>query len=221
MIRTAAGNFPPTQVYDVYALAIENVPGWWVYMANLIPFVQNAVQNVQARNPGLELRVHWITELSYGRDMQYRPADQQRRRFAASRSTTSTSIRARCRRPRRSSYYYPPDNFKRPHPGRQHRHERLRRHDESRIRTRSPTCTTTRCAIRTSWRSSTQRVAERPGDRRRADAPDPPRAALPEPDQYRNAIFINLHGELFPFPPVRNYSDAGEGPGELSGTSAS
>jgi len=43
VIRTPGRNFPPTQVYDVYALAIENVLGWWVYMANLIPFVQNAV----------------------------------------------------------------------------------------------------------------------------------------------------------------------------------
>src|SRR5439155_7184218 len=28
------------------------------------------------------------------------------------------------------------------------------------------------------------------------------------PDQYRNALMINLHGELMPLPPVRNYSDA-------------
>ena len=33
------------------------------------------------------------------------------------------------------------------------------------------------------------------------------------PALYRNAIVINLHGELFPFPPVRNYSDAAKNPG--------
>ena len=32
------------------------------------------------------------------------------------------------------------------------------------------------------------------------------------PSNYRNSIFINLHGELFPFPPVRNYSDAAKAP---------
>src|ERR1041385_6512164 len=34
------------------------------------------------------------------------------------------------------------------------------------------------------------------------------------PSQYRNAIIINLHGELFPFPPVRNYSDAAKDPAQ-------
>jgi hypothetical protein len=32
------------------------------------------------------------------------------------------------------------------------------------------------------------------------------------PADFRNAIFINLHGELFPFPPIRNYSDPAKEP---------
>ncbi len=32
------------------------------------------------------------------------------------------------------------------------------------------------------------------------------------PESFRNAIFVNLHGELFPFPPVRNYSDPAKEP---------
>jgi hypothetical protein len=35
---------------------------------------------------------------------------------------------------------------------------------------------------------------------------------IAEPDRYHNAIFINLHGELLPMPPVRNYSDAAKDP---------
>ena len=43
VIQTIADRFPSTQVYDVYCLAIENVPGWWVYMSNLVPFVERAI----------------------------------------------------------------------------------------------------------------------------------------------------------------------------------
>jgi hypothetical protein len=32
------------------------------------------------------------------------------------------------------------------------------------------------------------------------------------PNQYLNAIVVNLHGELLPFPPIRNYSDAAKKP---------
>src|SRR5690606_11835021 len=32
------------------------------------------------------------------------------------------------------------------------------------------------------------------------------------PERLRNAIFVNLHGEAMPFPPLRNYSDAARAP---------
>ena len=73
MIRTIVYNMPPTQVYDVYCLALENVPGWWVYMSNLVPTVRNAISDLQSRNPGLVFRSHWITTLAYGRDLLYKP----------------------------------------------------------------------------------------------------------------------------------------------------
>ncbi len=74
IIRTLSSTMPESQVYDVYAIAIENVPGWWTYTADLIPFVQNAINNLQSRNAGLTFRVHWITKLAMGRDPEYRPA---------------------------------------------------------------------------------------------------------------------------------------------------
>ena len=73
VLRTIAPAYSPTQVYDVYLLAIDNIPGWWVYMSNITPFVQSTLQDLQARNPGLEFRTHWIRRLSYGRDFQYTP----------------------------------------------------------------------------------------------------------------------------------------------------
>ncbi|MCI0445895.1 prepilin-type N-terminal cleavage/methylation domain-containing protein, partial [bacterium] len=73
VLRTIAPSFAPTQVYDVYLIAIDNIPGWWVYMQNIVPFVQATLQDIQSRNPGLEFRTHWIRKLSYGRDWQYAP----------------------------------------------------------------------------------------------------------------------------------------------------
>ncbi|MDQ7779797.1 MAG: prepilin-type N-terminal cleavage/methylation domain-containing protein, partial [Planctomycetota bacterium] len=43
VIRTAAETFPARQVYDIYVIAIENVPGWWVYMAYIKPFIENTL----------------------------------------------------------------------------------------------------------------------------------------------------------------------------------
>jgi Tfp pilus assembly protein PilV len=63
----------PQQTMDVYLLALENVPGWWTRTSNLIPLMQAAVVNIQAMNPGLSLRTHWIQTLSYGRDLEYTP----------------------------------------------------------------------------------------------------------------------------------------------------
>ena len=40
VIRTIGDAFPTTQVYDVYLLALENVPGWWVYMDAIQPFLE-------------------------------------------------------------------------------------------------------------------------------------------------------------------------------------
>jgi hypothetical protein len=65
-------NMPPTQVYDVYLVAIENVPGWWLYIQNIVPFVEGAMSTSGAPS-GLEFRKHWIRKLSYGRDPLYTP----------------------------------------------------------------------------------------------------------------------------------------------------
>jgi hypothetical protein len=215
VIRTAAGNFPPTQVYDVYALAVENVPGWWVYMANLIPFVQSAVQNIQARNPGLELRVHWITELAYGRDQQYRP---QINSSVDSRQPINNVYFYPGKMPSGEavSYYYPPDNF--------NGHILL---DSANTNDYDATSNPNPYALADMYNNAMRYPDEQAlfdarvvSGQERDDAPTY-RVLLERlyqhPEQYRNAIFINLHGELFPFPPVRNYSDPAKEPQNYSG----
>jgi hypothetical protein len=73
IIRTLGEAYPTTQVYDLYLLALENVPGWWVNMDAIQPFVESTLSELQLLNPGLEFRAHWITKLGFGRDLEYAP----------------------------------------------------------------------------------------------------------------------------------------------------
>ncbi len=73
VVNSLAQASPATQVYDVYLLAIENIPGWWVHMDSIRPFMEAMVTDLERNNPGLRLRTHWITKASYGRNQVYRP----------------------------------------------------------------------------------------------------------------------------------------------------
>lgn len=79
IIRTPGDAFPTTQVYDIYLLALENVPGWWVNMDAIQPFVESTLAELELINPGLEFRTHWITKLGYGRDDEYLPYTNEER----------------------------------------------------------------------------------------------------------------------------------------------
>src|ERR1035438_4604452 len=72
-LRTITNVFPPTQVMDVYILAINNIAAWWAHEPVLYQTFQNIISDIQGRNPGLEIRPHYITRSSYGRDPQYVP----------------------------------------------------------------------------------------------------------------------------------------------------
>ncbi len=210
VIRTIADAYPPAQVYDVYALAIENVPGWWVYMANLVPFVEKAISDLEARNPGLEFRVHWVRKLAYGRDQQYRPyindaadsvADIDWVYFYPGKMPDGEAV----------DYYYVPTSFRaavsidgtasndydgssNPWPytlADQYNHA-MRYQDEKDLFDNrvaaglEPSKTLT-------WRLLIDDM-------------------FMNPEKYENAILINVHGELFPFPPIRNFSDPAKDP---------
>jgi type II secretory pathway pseudopilin PulG len=206
VLSTIPQNMPPTQVYDVYLIAIENVPGWWVYMQNIVPFVEGAMDDLQARHPGLEFRRHWIRKLSYGRDPLYTPYVN---RAADSTQAIPGVYFYPGLLPGGSAVqnYYPPDFF------------------NARISvdgTVTNAATAIPYALADQYNHGmrhpeelslfNQRVA---AGLESADAPTL-RLLLDDmvlrPRLYRNAIVINLHGELFPFPPLRNYADAARRP---------
>ena len=82
VIRTVGDAYPTTQVYDVYLLALENVPGWWVYMDAIQPFIEATFTDLESRNPGLEFRTHWITQARLRPRRRVRPYTNEERTSA-------------------------------------------------------------------------------------------------------------------------------------------
>jgi len=205
VLSTIPQNMPPTQVYDVYLIAVENVPGWWLYMQNIVPFVEGAMSDLQARHPGLEFRRHWIRKLSYGRDPLYTPHVNG---SVASTAAIPSVYFYPGLLPAGSAVenYYPPAFF------------------NARV---SVDGTPTNAgglayALADQYNHGMRHPEERAlFDQRVAaglESADAPTLRLllddmyMRPNLYRNAIVVNLHGELFPFPPVRNYADAAKSP---------
>lgn len=210
VLSTIGQNAPPTQVYDVYLIAVENVPGWWLHMQNIVPFVEGAMQDLEARHPGLQFRKHWIRKLSYGRDPYYTPYVNK----AADSTTAIPSVYFYPgKMPAGSAvdHYYPPDFFSGqvavdgvatnaydadtnpiPYTLADQFNHGLRYPDE--------------LALFNARVAAKLESADAPTFRLLLDD------MILRPARYRNAIVINLHGELFPFPPVRNYSDAAKTP---------
>lgn len=205
VLSTIGQNMPPTQVYDVYLIAIENVPGWWLYMQNIVPFVDGAMSDLEARHPGLQFRKHWIRKLSYGRDPLYTPYVNKAQPSTAPVPSvyfypgllpTGSAVES----------YYPPDFFngqisvdgtvkngldaeKNPVPyALADQYNNGMRHPDELALFNARVAAKLESADAPTFRLLLDDMVLHPGD-------------------YRNAIVINLHGELFPFPPVRNYSD--------------
>lgn len=210
VLTTVGQNAPPTQVYDVYLIAIENVPGWWVYMQNVVPFVESAMQDLESRHAGLQFRRHWIRKLSYGRDPYYTPVVN-----AAVDST----------QPINSVYfypgllpagsavdnYYPPDFFN----GRVNVDGTVKNGYDAAA---DPLPYSLADQYNNGMRYEDERKLFDARVAAGLESADSPTLRLllddmyMHPGRYTNAILINLHGELLPFPPLRNYSDPAKDP---------
>ncbi len=204
IIRTVGDFFPPSQVFDVYCIAIENVPGWWVHMSTIRPLVENSINDLQSRNPGLEFRVHWITRHGYGRDPLYAP-------YLNLVDGPSTAVDW--------VYHYPglvrtDDNFLYYDP------EKI----GARLNVDGLLQNATSYALADEYNHCVRYPRELEMRATRATDDNEPslRQLLEElnsmPENYSNAIILNLHGELLPTPPIRNYSDPAKDP-EIDGSS--
>ncbi|MBK8974978.1 MAG: hypothetical protein IPM29_03560 [Planctomycetes bacterium] len=236
VVNSVSTAFPATQVFDVYLLAAENVPGWWVFMESIVPFVESAITDLENRNPGLSVRTHWITKLGFGRDSVYRP-------FVNDELDSYATVNHVYYYPgtmpagSASTAYYVADIMKgrllvdttelngwdgttNPYPYAlaDYYNHCTRWPEASDLNERRVTEATTREeAIRLAQLQGTP-VPPRLGDMSK----EPTLQVLLEgmisdPDAYRHALLVNLHGELLPVPPLRNYSDAAKCPEALPG----
>lgn len=193
VLKTISDEYFPTQVYDVYVLALENVPGWWV----LLPQIRNVLIEVfdimQKRNPGLEFRVHEIKRLSYGRDPYYAPY------VNAAQRANSVQLPYVYLYPGNidgTNWYYDPNLFE------------GKIHLDNTLTAGYPLADRYNHAVRY---PEELELFQAYGHK------EPSLRMLIEemnanPDNFKNALIMNLHGELVPLPPLRNYSDAAKDP---------
>lgn len=73
ILKTVKSYYTSAHVYDLYIIALENLPTTWNNISNMRSDFSKIVQDIQTNNPGLEIRTHWITRFSYGRDPFYAP----------------------------------------------------------------------------------------------------------------------------------------------------
>ncbi|MFH1226509.1 MAG: prepilin-type N-terminal cleavage/methylation domain-containing protein [Planctomycetota bacterium] len=210
VITTAGDSDPTTQVYDAYLLGIENIPGWWVYLAYLTPFIENALGDMESRNPGMKFRRHWVTKAAYGRDQEYNPYFNN---AADSNQTINYAYFYPGTMPAGSavSQYYVPTNV----------NARVNI-DGVATNDYSATANPYPYALADQFNHAMRYPAELALFNSRLAAGQETTGNLTyrlllddmvlNPAHYRNALFINLHGELLPMPSIRNYSDAAKDP---------
>lgn len=191
VMRVVEKTSPPTQVFDVYLIAIENVPGWWTDLNSMKPMMDSIINDLQARAPGLEVRSHWIRKMATGRDPYYAPYINM-----TEYSSEPSAVE--------KVYFYPGLI------------------DEDVYNYNSDLIAGRRCVDGASPIGSYS-LADQYNNAVRFPEEGPSSGGEPSlrtlledmnshPEKYMNAICVNLHGELLPFPPLRNYSDAAKDP---------
>ncbi|MDQ7780240.1 MAG: hypothetical protein RDV41_11135, partial [Planctomycetota bacterium] len=161
-----------------------------------------------SRNPNLELRVHWITKLAYGRDQEYVPYSND---GVDSTETVPYVYYYPGAMPAGSAapLYYVPTGIK----GKINI-DGGTRNDWDFVANPHP------YTLADTYNNAMRYYDEMNFWNERAAAGTETELTLRlllddlhlNPDKYRNALFVNLHGELVPIPPVRNYSDPAKNP---------
>lgn len=204
IIKTSVAGCLSTQVMDVYFICIENIPGWWAATATLKPMTDELISDLQTRNPGLEIRSHWITRLAYGRDLYYTPYINNETRADLLTDLNSVYYYPGLIQKRTSAgmnydeYYYVPENI------------------AGRINIDGTITNEFSYALADQFNNGV-----RYPDEERLYAQYGGEISLrmlfekmnSSPSELQNILIVNLHGELLPIPPMRNYSDAAKDPG--------
>jgi Tfp pilus assembly protein PilE len=216
MLRTLITQKAPTQVYDVYALSLYNVLGWFTTVPQMYDTFNGAVSTLQALNPGLEFRPHFITQMGFGRDPFYNPSIN-----VAQDTTVAAALPW--------VYLYPGltpqdstgsgdqmffDNNQLQQSGNIIQDGVIK--DSTYGNTMCDMyCADMRYPDAVAWYAAVSQTAVNGGN-------SPPEKTLRmileemnSTNNYTNALMISMHGEVLPLPNMRNYSDAAKDPFNL------
>ncbi len=238
-LRTIVNQQYPSQVMDVYVLAINNTPAWWTQEPALFSTFRGIIDDIQTRDPGLLIRPHYITRSSYGRDQQYIPYLNF---YQSTASATMGGILPYI-------YFYPGTTpmdtadgggvtqffssdvtFGAPADGNFNLDGTVHYTnaiftgcpnyavaDKDNNSMRYPDELTMYQAVTAAANNLTMPLYSgypitEISERMLIEG------MLSTPASFENALIVNLHGELLPIPPMRNYSDAAKDPANTSGS---
>lgn len=213
VVNTLADFSSPKQVYDIFFLSIGTVPGWWVHTPEIRQVVDSVISDLESRNPSLDINPRWISVMCYGgRDPYYRPFIGVRNQDSRGDPLDSDFV-----------YYYPGTSYINNNRALGFRYYtdflmmgNIWYSDESNSNIRknvypfSIADQYNHCCRYPEEIENYNKIVEYSKQR-----------GLPIPEisyrmlieklysdvSFRNAIIINLHGELMPIPPLRNDSD--------------
>jgi len=198
VLRTVRNEYYPSQVYDIYVIAIENVPGWWVHMSMIRPAFDSVLQDLKTRNPGLEFRTHWITSLSYGRDTFYKPYINYENQSDDQTINWVYYYPGKVEKDGEDFIYYGPEYF------------------TAKINVDGTTENSDSYSCADQYNQGMRYPDEWNYYQNHSDLEPSLRILLERmvsnPDDFKNSLIVNLHGELLPLPPIRNYSDPAKDP---------
>ncbi len=249
ILRTSAMPNVPTQVMDLYILQINNIPSWWSVLPTLAGYMQADIADLESRLTGVQIRTHYITRSSYGRDYYYQPetnsfdnpseSTHQQWVYYYPGITPQQDLGT-------DFWYYDPQTAGDPN---------------SLLMTGNFMVDGTSYPIQTTAFNNTEAAGYSVADQYNNAMRYPDELAaysavtaaaanfvlptseggqggvlqagtteisermllegmLSQPASFANSIIIDLHGELLPLPPLRNYSDAAKDPGsQLASTS--
>ncbi|OGS47436.1 MAG: hypothetical protein A2539_08505 [Elusimicrobia bacterium RIFOXYD2_FULL_34_15] len=206
--ETAALEYYPAQVIDLYLISIENVPAWWSSVLNMNPSIESAIQDLQRKCSQLKIRKHVITRLGYGRDLQYTPY------INTAKNTKNNAFLIPY------VYFYPGltnsswDSIGIDYSFYDSNKIKGRINIDGRIRDGYAMCDMYNHAVRYPEEERLYNKAKTSAILGGEPVPEISLRMLLEkintapPEELKNIILINLNGELLPLPPMRNYSDA-------------
>lgn len=243
ILKTNLTAAPPTQVVDTFIIAMENAPSWWVDLADLRPSFERTLTDLEQRNPGLRYRRHFITRFGFGRDPHYLPYVNDAAAVnsqdlpwsylypgrithgSLSENYPLRAIRGRVRTDEGEERFahlnrnhpdYNVDGFL-AEPGHAAGYRPYALADQFNHVMRWPE----QLAMEKRLANADPYFARHPSLVNFLEDLNTPLNEDGEPIQggemrYRNAIIINLHGELLPLPAIRNYSDPAKQPDQIA-----